>query len=135
MDRSIKWLTQCMGAIKDVPVVAAVPNVNHGASLTRFLTAALPLNPAGFLLAGLSLGESPADRAGAVSGAVAALPADKPRFVVGLGSPAEVLRLVAAGVDVFDTDYTQSLLDTMYALTIAVDGTDPAAAAATGLSC
>ena len=57
---------------------------------------------AGFGIGGLSVGETPADRAMALDAALAELPAGKPRYVMGLGDPLGVLDAVARGADLFD---------------------------------
>jgi queuine tRNA-ribosyltransferase len=57
---------------------------------------------AGFGIGGLSVGESPSDRALALEAALAELPPEKPRYVMGLGDPAGVLDAVGRGADLFD---------------------------------
>jgi queuine tRNA-ribosyltransferase len=63
-------------------------------------TAALPF--AGFGIGGLAVGEGPAERNAALTAAVAALPAEKPRYFMGLGDTEGVLEAVARGCDLFD---------------------------------
>ena len=57
---------------------------------------------AGFGIGGLSVGESPGDRAIALDAALEELPSGKPRYVMGLGDPLGVLDAVARGADMFD---------------------------------
>ncbi len=56
----------------------------------------------GFGIGGLSVGESPTERALALDAVMPQLPADKARYVMGLGDPVGVLAAVARGVDLFD---------------------------------
>lgn len=63
----------------------------------------------GFSLGGFGTGESPTERDTLIRATVAALAPTKPRLISGVGSPEEVLRCVAAGVDLFSTDYPFSL--------------------------
>ena len=56
----------------------------------------------GFGIGGLSVGETPAERAVALSAALAELPPAKPRYVMGLGDPTGVLDAVMRGADLFD---------------------------------
>ncbi|HSQ36332.1 MAG TPA: tRNA guanosine(34) transglycosylase Tgt [Acidimicrobiia bacterium] len=57
---------------------------------------------AGFGIGGLAVGEEPAERNAALSAAVAALPAGKVRYFMGLGDTEGVLEAVARGCDLFD---------------------------------
>ena len=56
----------------------------------------------GYAIGGLSVGE-PKDRMNAVMAHLApAMPADKPRYLMGVGTPEDLVRGVCAGVDMFD---------------------------------
>jgi queuine tRNA-ribosyltransferase len=56
----------------------------------------------GYAVGGLSVGE-PADETARVAAAsVAALPVDRPRYLMGVGTPGDLLRFVAMGYDLFD---------------------------------
>ena len=57
---------------------------------------------AGFGIGGLSVGETPGDRAIALDAALGELPFGKPRYVMGLGDPSGVLDAVGIGADLFD---------------------------------
>ncbi len=56
----------------------------------------------GFALGGLSVGESAAERAAVLEHTVAQMPADKPRYLMGVGTPTDIVEAVAAGIDMFD---------------------------------
>ena len=57
---------------------------------------------AGYAVGGLSVGE-PKDEMNAVLAHIAPrLPADKPRYLMGVGTPQDLLRGVALGIDLFD---------------------------------
>jgi queuine tRNA-ribosyltransferase len=56
----------------------------------------------GFGIGGLSVGESRAEMVPAIEATTARLPADRPRYVMGLGDPAGMVEAVAHGVDLFD---------------------------------
>jgi queuine tRNA-ribosyltransferase subunit QTRTD1 len=60
---------------------------------------------AGFALCGFGMGEDAALRPALLAAAVDQLPADKPRLLLGMGGPYEVLEAVRAGADVFDCGY------------------------------
>jgi queuine tRNA-ribosyltransferase len=63
-------------------------------------TAALDFD--GFGIGGLSVGESRAETVPAIAATTAALPGDRPRYVMGLGDPAGMVEAVGLGVDLFD---------------------------------
>ena len=56
----------------------------------------------GFGIGGLAVGEGPEERAAALDAAIAALPPDRVRYVMGLGDTEGVLDTVARGADLFD---------------------------------
>jgi queuine tRNA-ribosyltransferase len=56
----------------------------------------------GYGIGGLSVGEAPEDTERALAAAVAALPADKPRYLMGVGDPASLMMGIGLGVDMFD---------------------------------
>jgi len=56
----------------------------------------------GYAIGGLSVGESKAEMVAALDVTLPLLPADKPRYLMGVGAPEDVLEGVARGVDLFD---------------------------------
>ena len=56
----------------------------------------------GFAIGGLAVGESKAQMYEIVELVSALLPADKPRYLMGVGSPEDLVESVARGVDMFD---------------------------------
>jgi queuine tRNA-ribosyltransferase len=60
------------------------------------------LNFDGYALGGVSVGEPEEEMMRAVESAEPFLPADKPRYAMGLGTPPQMLELVARGMDMFD---------------------------------
>lgn len=56
----------------------------------------------GYALGGLSVGESRSEMLPAIDAAVAALPTDRPRYLMGVGDPVSLVEAVARGVDLFD---------------------------------
>jgi queuine tRNA-ribosyltransferase len=56
----------------------------------------------GYAIGGLSVGETRAEMLPALAAAVAELPADQPRYLMGVGDPVGLLEAVALGVDQFD---------------------------------
>jgi queuine tRNA-ribosyltransferase len=56
----------------------------------------------GYGIGGLSVGESRDEMLPALAAALAELPADRPRYLMGVGDPAAMIEAIALGVDQFD---------------------------------
>jgi len=56
----------------------------------------------GYGIGGLSVGESRAEMLPALAAALAGLPADQPRYLMGVGDAVSIVEAVALGVDMFD---------------------------------
>jgi queuine tRNA-ribosyltransferase len=56
----------------------------------------------GYAIGGLSVGEPEADRDRIVAHTVPRLPADRPRYLMGMGTPEDLIGAVRAGIDMFD---------------------------------
>lgn len=56
----------------------------------------------GYAIGGLSVGEPKEDRARILATVVPSLPADKPRYLMGVGTPEDIVEAVLAGIDMFD---------------------------------
>jgi queuine tRNA-ribosyltransferase len=56
----------------------------------------------GYALGGLSVGEGHDDMIRTVAHTTQVLPKDKPRYLMGVGTPADIIAAVKAGIDMFD---------------------------------
>ena len=56
----------------------------------------------GYAIGGLAVGEPEEDRARIMVHVAPRLPADRPRYLMGMGTPEDIIGAVAAGVDMFD---------------------------------
>jgi queuine tRNA-ribosyltransferase len=56
----------------------------------------------GYAIGGVSVGESSADRHRVVEWTAPGLPPDKPRYLMGVGTPWDIAHAVSHGVDMFD---------------------------------
>jgi queuine tRNA-ribosyltransferase len=65
----------------------------------RFLT---ELDFPGYAIGGLSVGETKAEMHATLDVTLPALPVDKPRYLMGVGTPEDLIEGVARGVDIFD---------------------------------
>jgi queuine tRNA-ribosyltransferase len=104
MQRTLRWLERSKKARRrSDQAVFAIVQGGASESLRRQSaeeTAALDFE--GYAHGGLGLGESREERQQAVSVANALLPEERPRYLMGLGRPLDLLDGVAAGIDLFD---------------------------------
>lgn len=104
MDRTLRWAERAVAAkTRDDRSLWGI--IQGGSDLelrARSGAAIAALGFDGFGIGGLSVGEAPAARNAAVAAVVPELPADKPRYVMGLGDTEGILDCVERGVDLFD---------------------------------
>jgi len=104
-DRTHRWAERCQKAQKrrDQALYAIVQG-GVFAELRRqsaeYLTS---LDFPGYAIGGLSLGEPKKATLAMVEETVALLPEDKPRYLMGVGSPEDIVEAVAKGCDIFDS--------------------------------
>lgn len=65
----------------------------------RFLVG---LDLPGYAVGGLAVGEAPEQRNESIAWSTALLPLDKPRYLMGVGTPIDILDAVQRGIDMFD---------------------------------
>jgi queuine tRNA-ribosyltransferase len=105
MERTHKWAERCLNAQKrkDQALYAIVQG-GMSAELrqqsARFLAS---LDFPGYAIGGLSLGEPKETTFAMISETVDCLPVEKPRYLMGVGSPEDIIEGVARGVDIFDS--------------------------------
>jgi queuine tRNA-ribosyltransferase len=56
----------------------------------------------GYALGGFSVGETPEQMVQVLAGSAAMLPENKPRYLMGVGRPQDIVEAVARGIDMFD---------------------------------
>jgi queuine tRNA-ribosyltransferase len=56
----------------------------------------------GYAIGGLSVGEPKEDRARVLNALMPHMPADKPRYLMGVGTPEDIVEAAIAGIDMFD---------------------------------
>ncbi|MCI0497053.1 MAG: tRNA guanosine(34) transglycosylase Tgt [Thermoplasmata archaeon] len=106
-ERTERWLERSVGELRGAGqqlfglVQGGLDPVLRTMSAKR--TAAMDVD--GIAIGGLSLGETPEQTFRMSRAVVEAVPASMPRYIMGLGSPAEVIRAVASGIDMFDSAF------------------------------
>ncbi|MDA9187474.1 tRNA guanosine(34) transglycosylase Tgt [Flavobacteriaceae bacterium] len=110
MERTHRWLTRCIAADQELPQLYDYPQtlfpIVQGSVYTDLRKASAHFIAAqeapGNAIGGLSVGE-PAEEMYAMTDAVCSiLPQDKPRYLMGVGTPINLLENIALGVDMFD---------------------------------
>jgi len=102
--RTIRWATESASAHARADQ-ALFGIVQGGLDLdlrTRCLNALREIDFPGYAIGGLSVGESPEQMAEFLRAFAPLLPADRPRYLMGVGRPIDIVRAVACGVDLFD---------------------------------
>jgi queuine tRNA-ribosyltransferase len=105
MQRSLRWAERCKAAFRPRPGYGLFGIVQGGidADLRRHCAAALVgLGFDGYALGGLAVGEGQGAMFETVAATVPALPEDRPRYLMGVGKPADLIGAVARGIDLFD---------------------------------
>ncbi|CAK0769948.1 tRNA-guanine transglycosylase [Gammaproteobacteria bacterium] len=104
MDLSMRWAERCRIAHGDNP--AALFGIVQGGMYPdlRQKSAAglMELGFDGYALGGLSVGETEAERLKVLETTLPILPVDRPRYLMGVGTPEDIVKAVCRGVDLFD---------------------------------
>jgi queuine tRNA-ribosyltransferase len=102
--RTLLWAERCRQTHHraDQALFAIVQGGTDVALRKECARALVGLDFAGYALGGFSVGETSAQMLTTLAPAAAALPADKPRYLMGVGRPQDILAGVARGIDMFD---------------------------------
>ena len=103
-ERSIRWAKRCLeAASRDDQARFAI--VQGGLDEALRADCARELSSMafeGFAVGGLSVGEAPSEMYRVTAATTPHLPADKPRYLMGVGRPVDLLESIARGIDLFD---------------------------------
>src|SRR5438874_1815809 len=102
--RTVLWAERCRAA-HTRPDQAQFAIVQGGTDVElrgRCAEALVALDFPGYALGGFSVGETEAQMLAALAPTAALLPPHKPRYLMGVGRPQDILRAVARGIDLFD---------------------------------
>jgi len=109
MELSLRWAKRSRdafvglgGAERGSAVFGIVQGGMYQALRTASLEGLLELEFDGLALGGLSVGETEDERLAVLEHTVPHMPADKPRYLMGVGTPADIVKAVARGIDMFD---------------------------------
>lgn len=110
-DRSVRWLDRCIQAHRRpreqnlFAIIQGGLDVSPGGMRERCIAEMVKRNLPGYAIGGLAGGEDKAKFWRVVAHNARHLPADKPRYLMGVGYPLDLVVCVALGVDMFDCVY------------------------------
>src|SRR5229473_1655302 len=105
MELTMRWAERSRAAFKPRPghgVFGIVQGGVHPDLRTRSAARLVEIGFDGYAIGGLAIGEGQATTFAMVEATVPALPADRPRYLMGVGKPADLVGAVQRGVDMFD---------------------------------
>ena len=105
LNRTLKWAEISLEEHKNVHRQFLFSIVQGGSFIDLRCKAAedlVKLSFDGYALGGLSLGEPKSKTLEIIDSVTEILPKSKPRYVMGMGTPGDIIRSVALGVDMFD---------------------------------
>jgi len=105
MELSLRWAERCKAAFGKQPGKAMFGIVQGGdvaALRERSAIALRELDLKGYAVGGLAVGEPQEVMLDMLDVSCALLPEDRPRYLMGVGTPDDILKSVARGIDMFD---------------------------------
>jgi queuine tRNA-ribosyltransferase len=105
MERSIRWAERCRrahGRPEEQSLFAIVQGGVHEDLRRRCVEALAAQEFPGYAIGGLSVGEPREEMLRVTAATAALLPRDRPRYLMGVGTPADILDAIRLGVDIFD---------------------------------
>lgn len=103
-ERTYRWLERCIAAHErsDQALFGIVQGGVHLDLRQEAARSLAALNLPGYAIGGVSVGEPPELIEKIVKATAPLLPADKPRYLMGVGTYREMAQAIAAGIDLFD---------------------------------
>jgi queuine tRNA-ribosyltransferase len=105
MELSLRWAERCKAAFGEQPAKAMFGIVQGGDNIPLRLSSARALaamDLKGYAIGGLAVGEPQDVMLRTIEATEPELPAGKPRYLMGVGTPDDILESVARGIDMFD---------------------------------
>jgi queuine tRNA-ribosyltransferase len=106
MRLSLGWAERCKRAFESVPQGRALFGIVQGGDdielRSESVRALMEIGFDGYAIGGLAVGEPQETMLRVVELTAPQLPADRPRYLMGVGTPDDLLKAVARGIDMFD---------------------------------
>ena len=112
-ERTYRWLVRCKEELERLNSLPEAVNpgqvlfgINQGATFKdlriRHMKQIAELELAGYAIGGLAVGESHREMYDTIEAVEEYMPKDKPRYLMGVGTPSNIIEAVYRGVDFFD---------------------------------
>jgi len=110
MQLSLRWAKRSRAAFEelkrgrdsDAALFGIVQGGVHHDLRSESLAGLMAIDFPGYALGGLAVGEPEDERLAVLEGLAPQLPPDRPRYLMGVGTPADLVKAVARGMDMFD---------------------------------
>jgi queuine tRNA-ribosyltransferase len=104
MRRSVRWAERCRAAATrpDQALFAIVQGGLDAELRAESAEKLVAMDFAGYAIGGLSVGEPPAEMYAAIDVTAPLLPRERPRYLMGVGRPIDLLEAISRGIDLFD---------------------------------
>ena len=108
LDLTLRWAVRCREWWDAQPtekrplLFGIVQGSSHADLREKSARALVDIGFDGYAIGGVSVGEPEHEMFRAVENAVPFLPQDHPRYAMGLGTPPQIIEIIARGVDMFD---------------------------------
>jgi queuine tRNA-ribosyltransferase len=102
--RTIHWAERCRQAHQrpDQGLFGIVQGGTEVELRAACAAALIAIDFPGYALGGFSVGETPVQMLAVLGASASLLPADKPRYLMGVGRPQDILAGIATGIDMID---------------------------------
>ncbi|MGW8256762.1 MAG: tRNA guanosine(34) transglycosylase Tgt [Thermoguttaceae bacterium] len=103
-ERTVRWAKRCQKSANNaIQALFAIVQGGLDPELRVWCARELcKMDYAGYAVGGLSVGELPEDMYRTLEATVPELPAEKPRYLMGVGRPIDILESIRRGIDLFD---------------------------------
>lgn len=112
-ERTVRWLVRCKAEMERLNALEGTVNphqllfgINQGCTYEDLrienMKQIADLDLDGYAIGGLAVGEPKEDMYRIISAVEPFMPTDKPRYLMGVGTPGNILEAVSRGVDLFD---------------------------------
>jgi queuine tRNA-ribosyltransferase len=104
LERTLRWAQRCRRAATrgDQAQFAIVQGGLDPERRVYCATKLAEMDFPGYAIGGLSVGETPTEMYACLDVTVPALPREKPRYLMGVGTPTDLVEAIGRGVDLFD---------------------------------
>ncbi len=105
IERTLRWAAICKdahGRADDQSLFGIVQGGLDAELRAKCARALIEIDFPGYAVGGLAVGEAFADMLAVLDATVPMLPAEKPRYLMGVGYPRDLVEAVARGIDMFD---------------------------------